>query len=137
MLQCTSRAFSRSSASSSRPIRASAARHEVLDQHVAHREQPAEHVDAGRGLESSTTLRLPRPRRSGDRPEVALAARAAMDAGRPDPGRRKPGLVAAGRLDADHLGAERCEQPRAHGARHDPARVDHADALERLHSGRS
>ncbi len=105
----------------------------VLDQHVAHLDEAQQHVAALGLLEVEHHAALAAALAQRADRDVALAAPAAVHAVGPHHRRHPPGRVAARRLDADHLGAQRRQVEAARRPGHDPAHVEHPDALERLH----
>ena len=106
-----------------RPSRSSAARPEVLDQHVGAIREFEQTIAIGVRLQVERDTTLPSPEQF---PRVGVAA-----FGREPP--HAPDTVAAGSLDLDDIGAEVGEVAGRAGTREHRRHIDDAQALERVH----
>ena len=101
-------------------------RREVLDDHVAGRDQPAQQFPATLGLEVERQALLVGVQTREDRRLLPPLVLGGGDAG-DEPGTVRPG----GGLEVDHLGAEHREHMRAGRAGPEGGHVQHAQAAER------
>jgi hypothetical protein len=108
------------------------ARLEVLDEHVAHRQQLVQEAPTVGMGEVELDAALAASLAQWAQRDVVLATRPVVDAVVwAHIGRVAPRHVAAGRLYADHLGPERRQVPAADGTGHDPTEVDDPHPVER------